>query len=109
MTPQLAGCLLSALLLLGLLLGVAVVVDNAIGHITDYKIVQTVTNGDVEIARIQAQDHITVACMQNSWFTSMKSCIDYGGVNGAAGFSWLSWGVMAVLALAFGWWWTQEA
>jgi len=109
MTPQLAGCLLSALLLLGLLLGVAVVVDNAIGHITDYKIVQTVTNGDVEIARIQAQDHITVACMQNSWFTSMKSCIDYGGVNGVGGFNWWSIGGMVLVAAAYGWWRTQEA
>lgn len=109
MTPQLAGCLLSALLLLGLLLGVAVVVDNAIGHITDYKIVQTVTNGDVEIARIQAQDHITVACMQNSWFTSMKSCIDYGGVNGVGGFSWWAIGGMVLIAVAYGWWRTQEA
>ena len=56
----------------------------AIGRATDWH----TSDNMVAIAKLQAQDHLTVACMQNSWFTSMRDCIDAGGVNGALGVSW---------------------
>lgn len=104
---KIAGCLLSIVIVAALGFGALWAIDSAIGHVTDYKIAQTVTNGNVEIARIQAQDHITVACMEHSWFTSMKSCIDYGGVNGVGGFSWWTIGLMALAAVVGAWWWTS--
>ncbi len=104
---KIAGCLLSIVIVAALGFGALWAIDSAIGHVTDYKIAQTVTNGNVEIARIQAQDHITVACMEHSWFTSMKSCIDYGGVNGVGGFSWWTIGLMALASVVGAWWWTS--
>lgn len=103
------GCAIALSLALTLTLAGVFSVTYIVGHITDYKIAAVQADSNVQIAKIEAQDHITVACMQNSWFTSMKSCIDYGGVNGVAGFSWWTIGGMVLLAAAYGWWRTQEA
>jgi hypothetical protein len=96
----LAGCVI---------LGFVAMVDKTVGHITDYKTAQVYATSAVDIARLNAQSTITVACMQNSWFTSMKSCIDYGGVNGVGGFSWLTIGLFVVVAGVFAWWWNRES
>lgn len=45
------------------------------------------SDNGVEIIHIGAQRDITLGCMEHSWFTSMHSCIQYGGVNGS-GWNW---------------------
>lgn len=69
--------------------GAMALINKAIEHWTDYKIAQMYTTSTVDIARLQAQDHITVACMKYSWFTSMTQCISAGGVNGSGWGQWV--------------------
>jgi len=109
MQIKIAGCLLSILVLFGLMFGMLFFVDSAIGHITSYKIVQVQTEGAIAIAKLDAQARITVGCEENSWFTSMKSCIQYSGVNGLGGFSW--WTVAGVIIAAglITWWRNRDA
>lgn len=104
---KIAGCLLSILIVVALGCAALWSINSALGHVTDYKIAAVQADRDVKIATIEAQDHITVACMEHSWFTSMKSCIDYGGVNGPGGFSWWTIGLMALASVVGAWWWTS--
>lgn len=104
------GCIMLIVAALSLLFGSVFLVNSTISHITDYKIVQVQTDGAVSIARLQAQSAITVGCEENSWFTTMKQCIEYGGVNGVAGVSW--WTIAVIVAIsaviAYAWMNRQE-
>ncbi len=81
--------------------GAMALINKTIGHWTDYKIAQMYSTSAVDIARLQAQDHITVACMKYSWFTSMTQCISAGGVNSVGWGLWQWLLVTTVLVIAW--------
>ena len=93
---KMTGCAIVAALGITLALTIVFSITYIVGHWTDYKIAQTLATSAVDIARLQAQDHITVACMKYSWFTTMTQCISAGGVNGTG------WGLWQWLMLTGG-------
>lgn len=92
--------------------GAMALINKTIGHWTDYKIAQLYSTSAVDIARLQAQDHITVACMRYSWFTTMTQCISAGGVNGTGWGLWqwllLTGGLFVVWKVAAVWLGSEE-
>jgi hypothetical protein len=106
---KIVGCLLSLMIVFGLLFGAVAIANDAINGYAKYRIAAIEADSNVAIAKIQAEDHITVACMQYGWFVSNVTCMREGGVNGVGGFSWWSIGLMALVAVAVGWWRTQHA
>lgn len=105
---KMAGCLLLVVFVVGLGVAGLFMLDSAVSHWTDYKIAQVRTDGAVAIAKLDAQEKITVGCEENSWFTSMKDCIVYGGVNGPVGISWFGWTMIIGVSFLIAWLWQKK-
>lgn len=100
---QAVGCAIVAIFALSVILGGLFLAERTTAHLVDYagqrasvESTQIVTAGKVDVARLDAQEKITIGCMQYSYVTPSPACMLLGGVNG---FSWARWGLLGVAAL----------
>lgn len=72
------GCIIS--LIAAVIIAVALIAGGA--YLAHEVVAWHQVNSTADIARLQAQEHITIGCMQYSWVTSSPICMVLGGVNG---------------------------